>query len=720
MKKLNKRELLKLKLPTRPAGTENKITFGTRLDNCGGQRVLLVSLFLPENEREHKSAWLTVYMTKEDYTTRIWEGEEAGWKACGLEHIFFPDVFSVRRNFTTLLWLDRKEDRLAVDEEAAGRAMRFMRTDAKGTLDRQIYRFQEKIREARRMEQANKKTAGLGKLIAVDLPTPRGMEQDMQRRVLDEDRYLIYRRKGKKRTEAYCTSCNTAVELETPPAHKQKAFCPHCKKGCVALAAGRGRDHLWQHGGYCLAELNRAGMAEGADGAPGLVLREFYVTRDFFGEPPYPVKWEERARYLFEADGTALRMLPETEWEPVGIGSARVTRWRVAGKCHDTMCGYVFSGRFWETVESSCMRYSCLEEYLKRNKTYRKPIEWLALYAKHHQVEKLVKEGFRFLVEGIAEQENSGDCIDWSKQTVPGMLGMNRGELAAVKARFSEGGRTNWAIQTVKKFREAGLAITEENLKLERRIGAYSEFFLERAKEYGAGKCLKYLRAQNRKNPQKNFEWLLSQWQDVYRMARSEKIKMDDAKAFAPDLAALHDELAVLQRERLRREQERLEQARLEQRKKDAEKRIKQAAKDLQAAEFRALVLEPLAWTEGKYLIRPAATPEEIIREGVELDHCVGGYAGRHASGKTNIFFVRRVSEPEKSFVTLELDLKQHRIVQQHGYKNERQGHFDPEVAAFTARWLEQVVKPANEEQLVKRAKAKQKSKAASAARGAA
>ena len=27
MKKLNKRELLKLKLPTRPAGTENKITF---------------------------------------------------------------------------------------------------------------------------------------------------------------------------------------------------------------------------------------------------------------------------------------------------------------------------------------------------------------------------------------------------------------------------------------------------------------------------------------------------------------------------------------------------------------------------------------------------------------------------------------------------------------------------------------------------------------------
>lgn len=63
------------------------------------------------------------------------------------------------------------------------------------------------------------------------------------------------------------------------------------------------------------------------------------------------------------------------------------------------------------------------------------------------------------------------------------------------------------------------------------------------------------------------------------------------------------------------------------------------------------------------------SSPDEIIREGAALKHCVGGYAARHAEGKTTILFLRRTDQPEKSLVTIEMNGKQLR--QAHGWKNE-------------------------------------------------
>ena len=65
-------------------------------------------------------------------------------------------------------------------------------------------------------------------------------------------------------------------------------------------------------------------------------------------------------------------------------------------------------------------------------------------------------------------------------------------------------------------------------------------------------------------------------------------------------------------------------------------------------------------------------SPDEIIREGAALKHCVGGYATRHAEGKTTILFLRRTDQPEKSLVTIEMNGKQLR--QAHGWKNEMEG----------------------------------------------
>lgn len=62
---------------------------------------------------------------------------------------------------------------------------------------------------------------------------------------------------------------------------------------------------------------------------------------------------------------------------------------------------------------------------------------------------------------------------------------------------------------------------------------------------------------------------------------------------------------------------------------------------------------------------------ESIIKEGKDLQICVGGYASRHCNGATTILFIRKPSDLDKSWFTIEIDNADH-IVQCHGFKNEQ------------------------------------------------
>lgn len=71
--------------------------------------------------------------------------------------------------------------------------------------------------------------------------------------------------------------------------------------------------------------------------------------------------------------------------------------------------------------------------------------------------------------------------------------------------------------------------------------------------------------------------------------------------------------------------------------------------------ETLALRNKIFSWKDKKYIIRPAASTEELIEEGKALHHCVGGYAERHAKGETTILFVRTNKAPDKPLYTMEV-----------------------------------------------------------------
>ncbi|MBP3796720.1 MAG: PcfJ domain-containing protein [Ruminococcus sp.] len=84
--------------------------------------------------------------------------------------------------------------------------------------------------------------------------------------------------------------------------------------------------------------------------------------------------------------------------------------------------------------------------------------------------------------------------------------------------------------------------------------------------------------------------------------------------------------------------------------------------------------------------------PDDIIREGEKLHHCVGGYSDRHFSGKLTILFIRKITKPEKPYVTMEVRGK--KIVQVHGYRNDINKPLPKSVKLFVEEFKKYIEQP--------------------------
>lgn len=89
---------------------------------------------------------------------------------------------------------------------------------------------------------------------------------------------------------------------------------------------------------------------------------------------------------------------------------------------------------------------------------------------------------------------------------------------------------------------------------------------------------------------------------------------------------------------------------------------------------------------DGDYIIRLPKDVKEIIEEGSKQRICIGGYTTRHSNGDTNLFFLRKKSNPDTPFYAIEMDTHK-TIVQIHGTNNRWLGN-NPEAIPTVIRWL--------------------------------
>lgn len=69
----------------------------------------------------------------------------------------------------------------------------------------------------------------------------------------------------------------------------------------------------------------------------------------------------------------------------------------------------------------------------------------------------------------------------------------------------------------------------------------------------------------------------------------------------------------------------------------------------------RANALADKSYSDDVYLIRPVASVSEMVEESERQHNCLATYVGKVAAGETDIWLMRRASDPDKSLVTVEV-----------------------------------------------------------------
>lgn len=403
-----------------------------------------------------------------------------------------------------------------------------------------------------------------------------------------------------------------------------------------------------------------------------LILEEWCITRDIGGDRQ--VRWSTAPVSAYILDEKKWHKFVHARRAPFNCGLYQLTEWEELKKMRDNLnVPYLYLAEF-PSLDGTVLENAKLWEYARQ--TYQKnccfPIAYIRLYLKHPQVENLITYGMgEFLGRALAEEcVNQGSIyngpyvmspqlswIDWKAAKPTKMLRLTKEQLRTVlQDKWGPQQLRFWLEQTEYTFAEIAEAFTMESFFTVKRICE---------EKIPLKKTLNYLKKQN------------AQWytlEDYWRMARNAELDLtQDVVRWPPQLRGAHDRL--------------VDTTRYEHSKKE------RAAFAKMTERCRGLV-----WEHEGICIRPAESPEELVQEGRVLHHCVGGYSSQHTSGKI-ILFIRHTRRPERSWFTLNVDVRTKRIIQNHGYGNERSPrgkklHIPLKVQQFVTLWQKEILEP--------------------------
>lgn len=342
----------------------------------------------------------------------------------------------------------------------------------------------------------------------------------------------------------------------------------------------------------------------------------------------------ERQRYVFAKDGA------------VRYGSETGTRWTVRSEFREPVfCshsyGYTFNNTYAviniKAIDKSDMRYSQYQKY-----TGSLLISYLHLYCKHPNLEYLMKQGFELIEEyctgywGGACKLQLSSLINWKTNNMLNMLDINREEFKVLRESPHVYERYIGWRDEFPKMKPADLMHLAEVFRSEH--GTLARFV----------ECTKL-------TPQRIARYLSEN--QVCTMDYSDYLQQcvklnydlhDTAISMPHDFSAMHERLsAIIQYQH--------------------NERVKQ---EFMAHMADRSVLEFAL--EDLMIIQPKRI-EDIAAEGAALNHCVGGYAERHAAGKLHILFIRTADKPDVPYYTMEVSAVGE-IVQVRGAHNRAPG----------------------------------------------
>lgn len=391
--------------------------------------------------------------------------------------------------------------------------------------------------------------------------------------------------------------------------------------------------------------------------------RCYFAERDYVYSPTPKTELIEESRYLL-TPGEAIRF-------KAGYGNCFYSAKTIGEPFPNTAMfygtdeGYTIFGL--NRLENTFLKYNQLDSFISRDAqhfsgcVYNGPMmAYLSYFAVYPQLEMLQKLGHYDVVRALVKQnKKSYPYVNWKAQNITDFFKMSKQEYNS----FKENGGTLGLLRAAHSIR-----FGEERLdfaKAKKCLDCFgSEYNIKRfagevkKADISLDEAFKYVL--------KNEDY--SEYTDYLQMADAlgYDLKVHNV-AFPKNLKEAHDNAAAAERVMLE------EKRAAENRKKEiaAEKYLKKYEKQYN-------------FTDGTYSIIIPHTIKEIVDEGKAMEHCVGGYAGRHMEGTLAILFLRLTAEPNKSLYTIEMHDKA--LTQVQGYNNRTP--LTPEAKAFFDMWL--------------------------------
>lgn len=526
-------------------------------------------------------------------------------------------------------------------------------------------RHQQDIRDRQaKIRRYKRDTVVLNKMSSVP-QTPANLKRWADKHIMPH--YLFYDyNNGRAKTQAYCTYCEKFSVIKRPKSN-DALRCPKC--GQKAIAKAQGRRAAYHEDRETCQVVQQVSPYE-------LVVRIYKLYwsyakgKDTAGKSAYEVM----RIFVRSDDGKDATM------EPYYYDSVydSVTRWRRGyhpGALFGMECfiseetGEIYLPGLEKALQGTTLEYCALRQFYERTAIPMQVSHYLKMYLRHPLlIERLTKVGFENIVADVVYRHGFGDALDEMQARTHRILRVEKQDVSVLQEQ-------KVGMPLLKKY-QAYVAIHlrgRAELFQWQLHNEVSEIPTDIFQYMTAEKFMRYIDAQfpiycearpanGYRDP--TMETLVITYVDYLHMCRRQAYDMKEKSVLFPkNCAAAHD-----------REAERIQKI------NDAQKNKAFGIAYAGFARKAALSNEELQ------IVCPKRV-NDLVAEGRALHHCVGSYVDRVAEGRCLIVFVRRVEEPEKPYVTVEV--RNGKIEQIHGDHNS-----DPteEVQKFVDLWSRKVL----------------------------
>lgn len=541
---------------------------------------------------------------------------------------------------------------------------------AKGKGIGKIIAWQKAVRQKRLKDKYQKIKDSISYELAEIRPLPQAVHKWIDNTVMAYSRYMFYDSNGKKQTTARCSVCGNEVTINKVRSG-DKVTCPVCHKKCTAKPY---RKYL-NSNGFCNRETI---MYLQSFKGTRFCAREFMVVYIYtHGRINPHIRIKELVRTTCDFDGQEMRVQEQYTYDEDYKGGD----WRKD---------------FYKSVDSSLQLYpGTLNKIFKRVKGFNKwhidygkiarlcnPIAFEKLYNAVNKVASLnniINNGLINLARDVITYRYNGniDGYDLTKGSLSKSFGITKDDLKILKSlnvSYRE-------FELYKAYQSTGRKIDFEELKeffkVSSIIDCNTAEMLSILQRSSLRKFCKFFRKWESENctSQDKDSW----WDPRRTFFRDYKDYIENATLLEYDLSNLE----VLYPKNFKQAHDLASD--IVNDKNFSEGELPQIAR--QYEKYSNLY----SYEDKDFCIMPPVRHNDLKDEGKTLCHCVATYAKRVATGKTIILFVRKTSEKEKPYFTLELNPVTLRIKQCRGFEN---CSYPNKVKKFMDKWYKTKIEP--------------------------